>query len=111
MCYEIELLINYFSISKTIKTSWPRPGASIAPTHLIAFFKHAAGNKEFYQTMLNIYHSDIFKKMLNTYLVVRSTYRLQSGALRGKKPEIPYSISRTPILISENFRISMKNVN
>lgn len=64
----------------------------IVPTHLIAFFNHAAQHKEFYLIMLTFYHNKAFNKMLNTYLAERALYRLQSGPLNDRKPEIPYSI-------------------
>ncbi len=66
--------------------------SGIVPTHLISLFHHAAEHKEFYQMMLNIYHNNIFNRMLKTYLVERSLYRLQYGTLNDKKPKIPHLI-------------------
>ncbi len=64
----------------------------ITPTHLIAFFNHAAEHREFYLIMCTINHNKTFNTMLNTYLVERALYRLQGGSLNNRKPQIPYSI-------------------
>ena len=83
---ELTLSIEFPDITPESVTS------GIVPTHLIALFSHAAEHKEFYLTMLTIYHNRTFNKMLNTYLVQRALYRLQGGSLNDRKPKIPYSI-------------------